>query len=242
MTSHNGTRLSYETISGKTPGLFWLGGYKSDMHGTKPSFVMDHAAKNGHAATRFDYQGHGISDGDFADGNIDTWLNDALAVFDQATQGPQIIIGSSMGGWIALRLAELRPERVSGLILICAAPDFSEEVWQELPDAEKQKLKDGGTYYLGNDYGEPYPMKLHFFDESRKHLMLHRDINITCPVRLLHGKADADVPWQKSEDIKQRLTSQDANITYIDDGDHRLSRDQDLEILGNIISGLLQQV
>lgn len=242
MTSHNGVKLSYETLPGAKPGLFWLGGYKSDMHGTKPFFMMDYASRHGIAATRFDYQGHGISDGDFVDGNIDIWLKDALAVLDSVTEGKQIVIGSSMGGWIALRLAELRPERVSALILICAAPDFSEEVWQELSDAEKENVKNGGTYQLANDYAEPYPMQQHFFDDSKKHLMLHRSIDITCPVRLLHGKADADVPWQKSEDIKQRLASQDVTITYIDDGDHRLSRDQDLAVLGNIISGLLQQV
>lgn len=233
-----GTSIAYQATAGNAPGVFWCGGYRSDMTGSKASYLAEQCAARGYAFTRFDYTGHGQSSGTLAEGSIGKWLTDALDVFDTLTTGPQIIVGSSMGGWISLLMAEQRQSRVAGLVTIAAAPDFSAERYQTLSEDQKTLLKNGGAIDWPSDFGEPHPLRQDFFDDGQKHLMLHRSIDYKGPVRLLHGKADDVVPWQKSESIKEKLLSNDVEITWIDDGDHRLSRDEDLKVLDRLVSSL----
>ncbi|MDD9900452.1 MAG: alpha/beta hydrolase [Alphaproteobacteria bacterium] len=237
-----GVSLAYRRFEGGEdfPGVIFLGGFKSDMTGGKATFLEEACTARNQSFVRFDYTGHGFSSGVFEDGMIGSWLQDALDVFDTLTTGPQIVVGSSMGGWISLLLALKRKERVHGLIGIAAAPDFSEDILHhELTDTQKAELEEKGITYKPSDYGDPYPITKKLLDEAREnHLLLHDKINITCPVRLLHGKQDDAVPWQKSERIKQKLVSKDVQITWVDDGDHRLSRDQDLALLDAAVRAL----
>lgn len=236
-----GVTLAYQKIEGTLPGIFWCGGYRSDMTGSKASYLAEQAAARGVSFTRFDYTGHGQSNGSLADGTISAWLQDAFDVFDTHTQGPQIVVGSSMGGWISMLLAEQRPLRVKGLVTIAAAPDFPQELYQSLSAEEKQALENDGTYNWSSDYGSPHPFRKAFFEDARIHMMLNRPIGIDCPVRLLHGKKDDVVPWEKSLRIKENLMSEDITTTWIDDGDHRLSRDADLVILNDLVTSLQRQ-
>ena len=218
-----------EGSSATLPGVMFMGGFMSDMTGTKATYLEGKCFERHQSYLRFDYTGHGKSSGEFTAGNITTWLRDSQLVLDELTEGEQVIVGSSMGGWLALLLALSRPERVCGLVLLAPAPDFSEDIyWQEFGEEERRHLAKTGLIYRPSDYGEPYPLTLQLFEDGRKHLLLHDRINIHAPVRLIHGREDKSVPWQKSEQIKSRLTSRDVKIHYIDDGDHRLSRPSDL--------------
>lgn len=164
-------------------------------------------------------------------------------MLDTLTTGAQVLVGSSMGGWISLLLARRRPERVKGLVLLAAAPDFTEEVWQgEFNDAQRREVTDKGVIYIPSQYGNPYPFSAPLFNQGRQNLLLNASIAIDCPVHLLHGKADADVPWQKSEKIKSLLTSNDVAITWVDDGDHRLSREQDMALLDSLVVGISRKI
>lgn len=223
--------------------MIFCGGFRSDMTGTKAVFLEEQRKKRGQAYVRFDYTGHGASSGDFEELNISTWLQDALDVFDNLTAGPQIVIGSSMGGWIALLLALKRPERVAGLIGLAAAPDFSEDIYHhEFNDAQRRQLENEGRVLLPSGYGDPYPLTKQLFEDGKKHLLLHAPIDIRCPVRLIHGKKDPDVPWQKSERIAQNLVSKDVEVIFVDDGDHRLSREQDLRLIDQNVDILLNTI
>lgn len=217
------------------PGVVWLGGFKSDMKGTKAQAIDDWAAANGRAYVRFDYSGHGESSGDFADGTIGQWLEESVAVYERFCQGPQLLIGSSMGGWMALLLAReiakqsqtLSP--LAGVVLIAPAPDFTEELmWKGMPAEIKNEIETKGVWHRPSDYGDPYPITKTLIEEGRNHLLLNGAINTGCPVRILQGVQDPDVPWRHAFALTDRLPSDDVVLTLIQDGDHRLSRPQDI--------------
>jgi pimeloyl-ACP methyl ester carboxylesterase len=236
----DGATIAYRRTEGSTPGVIFMGGFKSDMTGTKAVALEELCRARGAAFVRFDYQGHGMSSGRFEDGGIGLWSQDALTVFDQTTSGPQIVVGSSMGGWMMLLTALARPDRVAALVGIAAAPDFTEDlIWSTLDEADRTTLMETGVLMQPSDYGEPYPYTRHLIEDGRKHLLLRQTIPLTCPVRLLHGMRDADVPWRTSQRIAERLTGEDVRITLVKDGDHRLSREQDIALLCRTVSELL---
>jgi pimeloyl-ACP methyl ester carboxylesterase len=228
--------------SGGAPGIVFLGGFKSDMTGTKASRLDEICHAQGLGFLRFDYSGHGESSGDFLDGTISRWFADALAAFDRLTEGPQILVGSSMGGWIMLLLALARPERIEGLIGVAPAPDFTEElIWRTLSEHERAKLLRDGKLEQPSDYSpEPYVITRALIEDGRKNLLLGGAIPIAAPVRLLHGLNDRDVPHEISLRLQARLAAQDVVVELIKDGDHRLSRPQDLARLGAAVAELVQ--
>ena len=221
--------------AGQSPGIFWLGGFKSDMAGTKAVALDEWAAEKDRECVRFDYSGHGESGGAFTDGTIGRWLEDALAVFDAFCSGPQIVVGSSMGGWIALLLARALARRekamasLAGLVLIAPAPDFTEELmWKRFTPEIRAEIEAKGFWMRPSQYEEPYPITRALIEDGRKHLVLGARIDVGCPVRILQGAQDPDVPWQHAMALTARLPSDDVVLTMIQDGDHRLSRPQDI--------------
>ena len=233
-------RIAYQRSAGRTPGVMFLGGYSSNMTGSKALELERWCRQQQRAFVRFDYQGHGASSGRFEDGTIGCWAADALAVFDRLTTGPQILVGSSMGGWMMLLTALARPERVSSLVGIAAAPDFTEElIWNWLDEASKVQLQREGVVYVPSEYDEkPYPVTLKFIEDGRQHRLLHQPIALDCPVRLLHGMNDRDVPWQTSTRLAEQLSGDNVRVMLIKDGEHRLSRPQDLALLTATVAEL----
>jgi pimeloyl-ACP methyl ester carboxylesterase len=231
----NMRRIAVRARHGDAPGLFWLGGFKSDMAGTKALALDAWAAERGRACVRFDYSGHGTSGGAFTDGTIGRWLEESLAVFDAFCEGPQVVIGSSMGGWMALLLARTIAGRapskatLAGLVLIAPAPDFTEELmWKSFSPEAKHAIETEGVWMRPSEYGEPYPITRNLIEEGRNHLLLGGSIATGCPVRILQGAQDPDVPWRHAFALTERLPSDDVVLTMIQDGDHRLSRPQDI--------------
>ncbi len=222
---------------GKAPGIFWLSGYRSDMLGSKASALDELGAELGLAVTRFDYSGHGQSGGDFLDGTISRWLEEALAVF-ALTSGPQIVVGSSMGGWIAVLLARAmalrEPGRVKALVLIAPAVDMTTELLpKKLSKKEQKTLRETGIVLRPSQYSaEPYPYTLKLLEDgNRHHLLFGRGIDVGCPVTILQGGKDPDVPRDHALTLVQHLLTDPVTFTLIPDGDHRLSRPEDLELL-----------
>ena len=222
--------IAYHALEGKAPTIVFLGGLMSDMTGTKAMTLEAHCRDSGRAFLRFDYTGHGQSDGRFEDGTIGDWHRDTLAVIDQLTDGPLVLVGSSMGGWQMLLAARARPERVRGLVGVAAAPDFTEDLmWDTFNAATREALITDGIIHMASDYGDdPYPISRGLIEDGREHLLLRAPLPFEGPVRLLHGMADDDVPWQVSLKISDRLTTPDVVPTFIKGGDHRLSGDADL--------------
>jgi len=223
---------------GRAPGLFWLGGFKSDMQGTKAQALDAFAQQQGRALTRFDYSGHGESGGSFADGTIGRWLEESLAVFEACCGGPQVVVGSSMGGWMALllgrALARRAPAtaRIAALVLIAPAVDFTQALmWERFSPEIKRQIEQEGAWQRPSPYGEPYPITRALIEEGRQHLLLGGMIETGCPVRILQGVQDPDVPWQHAVDLTARLAQDDVVLTLVKDGDHRLSRPEDIERL-----------
>ena len=230
-------RIAVRAHAGGGPGLFWLGGFNSDMRGTKALALDAWAAENGRACVRFDYSGHGESGGAFIDGTIGRWLEETVAVFDQFCRGPQVVIGSSMGGWMALLLARALASRdakqatLAGLVLIAPAPDFTEQLmWNAFSDEVREEIRTKGVWMRPSQYddGAPYPITRALIEEGRNHLLLGSAIEVGCPVRILQGGQDPDVPWQHAFALAHRLPAEDVVLTMIQDGDHRLSRPQDI--------------
>ena len=234
-------RIAIRRRTGAPPGLFWLGGFKSDMQGTKAAALDQFAAEHGRACVRFDYSGHGESGGAFEDGTIGRWLEDTLAVYAAGANGPQILIGSSMGGWIALllirelkrRAAEQRLAPVAGVVLIAPAVDFTEELmWKAFSPKVKREIEEKGFWLRPSEYSEtPYQITRALIEEGRNHLLLGSLIETGCPVRILQGVQDLDVPWQHAVDLTSRLAHDDVVLTMVKDGDHRLSRPEDIDRL-----------
>jgi pimeloyl-ACP methyl ester carboxylesterase len=229
-------RIAVRARDGGSPGLFWLGGFNSDMKGTKALALDAWAAEQGRACVRFDYSGHGESGGAFIDGTVGRWLEESIAVFEQFCRGPHVVIGSSMGGWMALLLArEIARRRVSGaslagLVLIAPAPDFTEALmWNGFSPEIRQEIETRGVWLRPSQYDEPYPITHRLIEEGRQHLLLLGSaIEVGCPVRILQGAQDPDVPWRHAFALAHRLPADDVVLTVIQDGDHRLSRPQDI--------------
>jgi pimeloyl-ACP methyl ester carboxylesterase len=228
-------RIAVRAREGAEPGLFWLGGFHSDMQGTKAIALDAWAAEHGRACVRFDYSGHGESGGAFVDGTIGRWLEESAAVFERFCTGPQVVIGSSMGGWMALLLARELAKRgagrasLAGLVLIAPAPDFTEELmWKGFSPEIRRVIETKGVWLRPSDYGEPYPITRALIEEGRNHLLLGSAIEVGCPVRILQGAQDPDVPWKHAFALAHRLPADDVVLTMIQDGDHRLSRPQDI--------------
>lgn len=223
--------------------MVFCGGFKSDMTGTKATALAEACAAQGRAYLRFDYFGHGRSSGDFTAGTIGRWAEDVIAVLDALTEGPQVIVGSSMGGWLMLLAALARPERVHGLVGVAPAADFTEELmWRAMPDAVKDILRRDGIWKQPSEYSEdPYSITLRLIEEGRRHLLLHRAIPLHCPVRILHGMRDEDVPWSHSLKLIEALEGPDVILTLVKDGDHRLSRSEDIGRLIAAVTELCQQ-
>jgi pimeloyl-ACP methyl ester carboxylesterase len=240
-------RIAIVQRQGGAPGLMWLGGFRSDMGGTKALALDALGAELGLQVTRFDYSGHGASGGAFEDGTISRWLDEARAVFDTMTEGPQILVGSSMGGWIALLLArDMRARlgaasRIKGLVLIAPAPDFTEDLmWARLPEAAKAEIMATGRHEMPSAYApEPYAITRGLIEDGRRHLLLNGPIELGAPVHILQGRRDPDVPWQHAERLMERLAHDDAVLTFIPEGDHRLSRPQDLALLERSVRRML---
>jgi pimeloyl-ACP methyl ester carboxylesterase len=232
-------RIAVRAREGAAPGLFWLGGFKSDMKGTKAQALDLWARDHGRAMTRFDYSGHGESEGDFIDGTVGRWLEEGMAVFDACCRGPQVVIGSSMGGWLALLLARELARRaqadpsLASLVLIAPAVDFTEELmWKRFPPEVKREIEQTGVWARPSQYSDqPYLITRGLIEEGRSHLLLENMIETGCPVRILQGVQDPDVPWQHAVELSSRFAQDDVVLTLVKDGDHRLSRPEDIERL-----------
>jgi len=231
-------RLAYRLVAGEGPTVVWLGGFHSDMTGTKAQVLADHAEATGGAYLRFDYFGHGESDGAFRDGTISRWREDALAVIDELTEGPLVLVGSSMGGWIACLAAIARPERVKAMVLIAPAPDFTEKLMEpELADEARAAIARDGFWIRPSEYDDGgYAITRELLEDGARWSILQGDVPIEVPVRVLQGGADPDVPWTHALELANALKSDDVVFTLIKDGDHRLSRPQDLERLVAAVS------
>jgi len=232
LTRKNGSSIAYCKLEGKSPGVIFMGGFMSDMNGSKAIALQQICHEQGLAYLRFDYLGHGSSSGKFTDGTISTWAEDALDVFDNLTEGPQIIVGSSMGGWMMMLTAISRPKRVVGLVGIAAAPDFTEDLLpNQLTKKQMAKIEKTGIVIIPSEFENPYTITKKLLEDGRQHLLLRKKIPIDCKVRLLHGLKDTSVPWKTALKIQELLRSQDVEVNLIKNGDHRLSNDADLKRL-----------
>ena len=239
-----GAAIAYERIEGKNPGVVFLHGFRSDMTGGKALAVEEFCRKRGQAFVRFDDQGHGSSSGRFEDGCIGLWASDAVAVLDALTEGPQVIVGSSMGGWLMLLAALERRDRVAGLLGLAAAPDFTEElIYPELTEAQKRELLvKSQTEIEDQDGCPPTPITRGLIEDGRQHLLLQGPIALTCPVRLIHGQQDKSVPWETALRLQDHLLSEDVEVTLVKSAGHRLSEPQDLDRMLTVLGKLLDQL
>lgn len=236
-TSPHGTRIAYHKTEGTKPGVIFLGGFMSDMDGGKALALEAHCRKVGRSFVRFDYQGHGQSSGEFSDGTIGLWARDALAVIDHLSEGPQVLVGSSMGGWIALLCATARPSRVQGFVGVAAAPDFTPRMWHDdLNEDQRQTVLRDGLVKIPTDYGpEPYTLTKALFDDGWENRVIHQPLHLDIPMRLIQGTADTDVPWQTAQQIAAQVTGGDVDIILVPEGDHRLSEPRDLARLTRVV-------
>jgi pimeloyl-ACP methyl ester carboxylesterase len=248
MLNVGGQEIKFNHRPGKDGacGVFWMGGYKSDMEGSKVLVLDEWAEKTGHGCMLYDYSGHGISGGAFTDGTISKWLEESLAIFDK-TEGEQIVIGSSRGGWLALLLtvAHIKAvgaenSRIKGLILIAPAIDMTKDLmWDKFDDEIRAGMKATGVYEQPSEYGEPYQITLDLIEDGKQHLFGDAMIETGCPVHILQGVLDDAVPWQMAVDLVSRLARDDVRLTLVKDGDHRLSRDEDLARLIQTVEEML---
>jgi pimeloyl-ACP methyl ester carboxylesterase len=240
----DGATIAYDQINGDGPGVIFLHGLKSDRRGTKASHLYDFCKASGRPFLTLDMYGHGDSSGDFIDGTITRWTEDAVAAIDDLTTGPQIIVGSSMGGWVMLKTALARPGRIAGLIGIAAAPDFTETlIWDALSEDERVAVENTGRLTMPTNYEEdPYDIGFRLIEDGRSNLLLGNPIPFSGPTHLLHGLADQDVPWTVSVQIAECLESNDAHATLVKDGAHNLSRAGDLDLLTRSLEVILGKV
>jgi pimeloyl-ACP methyl ester carboxylesterase len=254
MNDHNsnflaidGINVAFERRTGANPGLVWLGGWRSDMNGTKAVHLDAYAHRTGRAMLRHDYSGHGQSEGKLEDGSISLWLRQSLGVFHAQTQGPQILIGSSMGGWIALRMAQelltAASKQLAGLVLIAPAPDFTMDLIEDkLTDAQREALAEKGYVEETSDYlPEPNRWKRAFLDDGRRNRVMGTVIETHCPVHIIQGMQDTDVPHEHALKLAAHFPKDSITMTLVPDGDHRLSRTQDLTLIENAVAAILQR-
>ncbi len=229
LETEDGRRVAWRRLAGAGPEIVFLCGLRSDSTGTKATRLATFCAARGWAFTRFDYSGHGASSGRFEDGTIGAWHADTLAVLDRLVEGPFLLVGSSMGGWQALLAARARPERTVGLVLVAPAPDFPRRLILPALDARQRAALEGaGVVELPSEYGEPLPITRRLLEESVAHELLDRDLPIGCPIHILHGRADREVPLALSLALIERLVHAPVTLEVVEDGDHRLSRESDL--------------
>ncbi len=243
LTRPQGGTIAYVRTPGRGPGVIFLPGFRSDMNGGKALALEAQCRTEGRAFLRFDYSGHGRSSGRLTDGTIGGWRDDVLAVLDRLSEGRQILVGSSMGGWLMLLAALARPNRIAGLVGVAAAPDFASRLMERgLDAASLAALRRDGIVLRPSLYSpEPTPITLKLVEDAKRHELLGGTIDIRCPVRLLHGMSDPDVPWGISLELADRLASNDVEILLIKSGDHRLSNANDLARLCAIVRSLCQQ-
>jgi pimeloyl-ACP methyl ester carboxylesterase len=249
MIEVDGVEIAVRHRAGAAPGIVWLGGFRSDMMGTKAERLDALAAETGRAFTRHDYSGHGESGGRFEDGTISRWLSESLAVFQSFTAGPQILVGSSMGAWIALRMVEELHKkgegaRVGGLLLLAPAPDFTSELMEpQLTAAQRNALDEKGYFEEVSEYSpEPNIYTRALFYDGAANAVLKGTIDTHCPVHILQGMADPDVPWQHAMKLVEHLPADDVTLSLIRDGDHRLSRPQVLDMIVAALEGLVARI
>ncbi|WP_322892933.1 MULTISPECIES: alpha/beta hydrolase [unclassified Yoonia] len=237
-----GRRIAYHLSDGTGPAVVFLGGFKSDMGGTKAVYLEDWARKRGTAFLRFDYSGHGESGGEFTDGAIGDWFEDAKAALGLIA-GPVILVGSSMGGWISLLIARAMPERVAGLVTIAAAPDFTEDsMWANASAAQREALMTEGQIALPSDYGEPYIITRRLIEDGRGHLVLRDPLHLPCPVRFLQGTADRDVDMAVALRLLDHAQGPDMRLTLVDGADHRFSDDTCLDLIAASIADVESRI
>lgn len=236
--------IAYRRFSGDGPNIIFLPGHGSDMEGSKALFLEKWAQTHGQAFLRFDYRGHGHSSGSMDNTNISDWTDDVITVIDELSEGPQVLVGSSLGGWLMLNAALLRPERIVGLVGIAAAPDFTEDlIWAKLTEDQRRQMQSEGKIVLPNPYADEnvvYPY--HLVENGRDHLRLRDDLNIYQPIRLLHGMQDCEVPWQTAIRIAECATSSDVRIHFIKDAGHRFSEPPHLTLLTRVVSALINDI
>jgi pimeloyl-ACP methyl ester carboxylesterase len=237
-----GRKLAYHKTTGTAPGVVFLGGFKSDMEGTKAVHLEAWAKRKGRAYLRFDYSGHGQSSGVFTEGAIGDWAGDATAAIESLTEGPQVLVGSSMGGWISLLLARAMPQKIAGLVTIAAAPDFTEDkMWAGFDEAQRSALMTGGQVALPSEYGEPYIITRRLIEDGRKHLILRDPLNLPFPVRYLQGSADKDVETSVAMSLFEHSDSPDMRLTLVDGADHRFSDQACLELIETTVDEVISR-
>lgn len=240
----DGATIAFHRSRGTSPGVVFLGGFMSDMTGTKAVALENWCKDRNVGFLRFDYRGHGQSSERFENGCIGDWADDAGLALEKLTEGPQILVGSSMGGWISLLTARRQPSRVCGIVGIAAAPDFTEDLmWPSFTEDQRRRILDEGRLEIPTEYGDnPYVITRRLIEDGRQNLVLADDrLEISCPVRLLQGMEDPDVPWRTALRISEKLTSDDVHVELIKDGDHRLSREQDIAMICRAVGELLQK-
>lgn len=247
LTLPDGSKRAYDRDLGNgnagQPGVMFLHGLMSDRGGTKAQALRAHCRERGYGFVSFDMFGHGASSGRFEDGTISRWTADAVAALDALTTGPQILVGSSMGGWVMVKTAMARPARVAGLVGIAVAPDFTEDLLAALNDGQRQLLQTKGLVPVQSEHDtRPYPISRGFIDDGRANMVLSGAVAITAPVRLLHGQQDTSVDWRKSVTLAEKIEGTDVEVMLIKDGDHRLSRPQDLQKLCAAVDELVAKV
>jgi pimeloyl-ACP methyl ester carboxylesterase len=236
----DGIGLAWRSLPGRGTGVVFLGGFNSDMTGSKAEYLAGWCEARGAPFLRFDYSGHGASGGRFVDGTIGRWAEDAATVIAARAPGPQVLVGSSMGGWIALLLARRASRRA--VLGIAPAPDFTEDLmWAEFTPEQRATIERDGVWHRPSDYGAPYPITRALIEDGRRHLLLRTPLRIDVPVRILQGQRDADVPWRHALRIAEALTGEDVRVHLVKDGDHRLSRPADLALLGETLAPLLRE-
>ena len=233
--------IAYHRFLGNTPGIIFLAGHGSDMEGSKALHLEKWARTNGQAFLRFDYRGHGKSSGSMDSTNISDWTEDVITAIDELSEGPQILVGSSLGGWLMLNAALARPKRVVSLVGVAAAPDFTEDlIWAELNASQRSYMQSEGRIVLPNPYAdEPVVYPYHLVEDGRNHLRLRSNLNINLPIRLLHGMQDAEVPWQTAVRIAECTVGNDVRLHLVKDAGHRFSEPKQLALLEQVTSGLI---
>lgn len=241
LSQPDGARIAWQGLAGAGPTIVWLGGFMSDMTGTKAQALSDWAGSNGRAFVRFDYFGHGVSSGDFQDGSVSRWRADALAVLDELTTGKVVLVGSSMGGWIACLAALARPQRIKAMVLLAPAPDFTEKLMAPgIPPEGQAALAATGVWMRPSGYGEPYPITRRLLEDGATWSILNGSpIPISIPVRILQGGHDPDVPWRHALALAEAIGGDDVVFTLIKDGDHRLSRPADIARLLSAVADVI---
>ena len=245
LKTKDGLNIAAKKLEGNPPTVIFMPGFFSNMEGTKATYLEEQCRRRGQAYIRFDYRGHGRSDGKFEDGAVTDWLNDTLLVLDELAEAPVVAVGSSMGGWIALLAALKRPNLIKGLAGVASSPDFTRDIWHRRMTEEQRKvMNEQGFIAQPSEYREePVIITKQLIDDGEDHLLLHRDnLNLNIPICLIHGKKDVDVPWEKSEKLHRLLGEENSELILVPDGPHRLSREKDLVLIDEMVQKISARI